>query len=205
MSWPKSGVFFGSKKQLDLTLDIGKQALKRMRMEIAAAGECDPDRFFFQTTLWDAAQNVEELAQLALFRLIRVDCYLHRHEYAECIGAAEDLFTHCADDPDLKEFEEYVRAAHSGVSYARAALIYQALARGEEGRVREEAREMLRTTHRIRHKEWDFIAFIRAYSNYLLGDMEAAKMEATRCARLADAQRRCQLLSMIELEKDYEY
>jgi hypothetical protein len=144
-------------------------------------------------------------AQLALFRLIRVDCYLHRHEYAECISSAEDLFAHIGDDPDQKGFQGYVLAAHCGVSYARAALICQALASGDEDRVREEAREVLRATSGVRHKEWDFIAFVRAYSNYLLGDMEAATLEATKCARLADAQRHCQLLSMMELERPYEW
>ena len=100
----------------------------------------------------------------------------------------------------MKEVQKDVGVAHWGVLYARAALICQALARTDEDQVREEAREMLRATERIRHKQWDSIPFFRAYSNYLLGDLEAAKVEAMKCARLADAKRRCELLSEIELE-----
>lgn len=184
---------------------IERNYCKHMQLMITVAGYCDPDQFYFPETLWDVAQTTKQQAQLALFRLIRVDCYLHRHEYAECVSAAEESFAHVGDGTDQKEFQGYVRVAHAGVSYARAALMCRALARGDEDRVREEAREVLRATDRIRHKEWDFLAFVRAYANYLLRNMEAAKAEAVKCARLAGAERRYQLLSMIELEEDYDY
>ena len=86
------GRLFGPEKQRALTIRIGKVKLTMMGKLVGLGVSLKPDELSFPMVLWDEAQTPEEQAQLARFSLMRIDCYLHRHEYVECIGAAEDLF-----------------------------------------------------------------------------------------------------------------
>jgi hypothetical protein len=195
------GRVFDDEKQRDLTIKIGRRKLKWMgQLSVVGIDIRNPEDLEFPLALWEEAQTSGELAQLARFSLMGIDNYLHRHEYRECISAAENLFDRVGANPSAKEYKSDVESAHFAVLCSRAALICQALASDDESGARYQAEELLTATARARSEQRDTLDFLRTYSAYLLGDMDVATAAAVECAHLANRQRRCELLSMIELE-----
>jgi tetratricopeptide (TPR) repeat protein len=198
------GKLFGSPRQRELTIEFGKLKIKEMGMG-GALGMLAPDAFTFPAVLWEGARTQKDQARLVRASLMLIDCYLHRHEYAECIDAAEELFSNVGQNPVFAAVKGDVVSAHYGVLCARAGLVCQALKRGDDNAVREQASAILHDTARVRGGQSDTTSFLRAYSHYLLGDLSAAKADALECGRVANRARRCQLLAMIEEEPPNDY